>query len=102
MKYLLLLLFFCSVEAKDKFWVGEWIAKDEWQSEFKIVIKQNGEASSNYADGEVGKWKIQDGNLEIVWQSGRKDYIFKGVMGTQRLHKSKSKSYTSGLKRLSN
>ncbi len=101
MKFLVTFLFFISIDAKEVSWVGQWLAVDEWKSEFIINIKNNGKAHSNYANGEDGSWKVKDGNLEIIWESGKKDYIFLGVMGTQRLHKSKSKSYTSGLQKLS-
>ena len=76
------------------------MALDEWQSEFSIIIKNDGSASSNYGNGESGNWKIVDGNLEIIWDSGITDYIFNGVMGIQRLRKTKNKSYTSGMKKL--
>ena len=83
-------------------WLGEWIALDQWQSEFSIKINKDGSAKSNYGDGESGSWKIIDGNLKIIWNSGKSDYIFQGVMGYQRIRKNKNNSYTSGLKRLPN
>ena len=43
---------------------------------------------------------LTDGNLQIIWESGTKDYIFNGVMGYQRLSKSRNDSYTSGMKKL--
>ena len=98
--FLLIFVFF-KVSANENKWIGKWQALDEWQSEFNILLKQDGTCFSDYADGDDGSWKIVDGNLEILWDSGKKDYIFSGVMGTQRLHKSKTKSYTSGIKRLS-
>ena len=49
-----------------------------------------------------GEWKIVDGNLKIIWDSGKSDYFFHGVMGYQRIRKKKNNSYTSGLKRSSN
>ena len=96
----LLVLFFKTVTFAQNNWLGEWIALDEWQSEFSIIIKDDGSASSNYGDGENGDWKIVDGNLKIQWDSGKTDYIFNGVMGIQRLRKTKNKSYTSGMKKL--
>ena len=39
---------------------------------------------------------------KVIWESGKKDYIFNGVMGFQRLNKGKQKSYTSGMKKLLN
>ena len=94
------LLYFTFVQAKN-IWIGEWVASDQWQSEFLISINNDGTASSNYGSGETGSWKFTDGNLEIIWDSGKTDYFFSGVMGFQRIRKNKSESYTSGLKRLS-
>ena len=95
-----LTLFYFSISESKTSWIGEWLALDEWQSEFSIIIKNDGSASSNYGNGENGNWKVVDGNLEIVWDSGITDYIFNGVMGIQRLRKTKNKSYTSGMKKL--
>ena len=81
-------------------WVGKWKALDKWQSEFLIEIYADGTASTDYGNGENGNWTIVDGNLQIIWESGKKDYIFSGVMGYQRLSKSRSDSYTSGMKKL--
>lgn len=83
-------------------WVGEWVALDQWQSEFNIILKKNGVAESNYGDGQYGIWEIIDGNVMIKWDSGKEDFIFMGVMGIQRLHKSKQREYTSGMKKLIN
>ena len=80
-------------------WQGMWIATDEWQSEYNVIIKKDGVAISEYGNGEEGIWKIKDGNLEITWESGSTDYWFNGVMGFQRLFKDKNKSYTSGIRR---
>ena len=80
-------------------WIGKWIASDQWQSEFQIEIKEDGNATSTYGSGEKGRWKIVDGNIEIRWDSGKKDYIFQGVMGFQRISKNKNQSYTSGLRK---
>ncbi|MBS91589.1 MAG: hypothetical protein CMM95_00855 [Rickettsiales bacterium] len=82
-------------------WVGQWVALDKWQSEFSIIIEEGGTAKTNYGSGDTGKWKIVDGNLEISWKSGKKDYFFNGVMGYQRISKSRNENYTSGLKKLS-
>ena len=98
----LLTLFLYTLTFAQNSWLGEWIALDQWQSEFSIKINKNGTATSNYADGESGNWEIVDGNLKIIWDSGKSDYLFKGVMGYQRIRKNKNNSYTSGLKRLSN
>tara|TARA_B100000035_G_scaffold294881_1_gene285505 strand:- start:2069 stop:2383 length:315 start_codon:yes stop_codon:yes gene_type:complete len=94
------LLYFAYVQAKN-IWIGEWVASDQWQSEFLISINDDGTASSNYGSGETGSWKFIDGNLKIIWDSGKTDYFFSGVMGFQRIRKNKNESYTSGLKRLS-
>lgn len=104
MKYIILfflLLDFSYLSAKINIskWVGEWIALDEWKSEFIISLKKDGEAISNYADGDKGTWLIVDNNVEIKWNSGKSDFIFRGVMGLQRLHKSTQRNYTSGIKK---
>ena len=105
MKYILIIFFlllnFSSVSTKMSIskWVGEWIALDEWKSEFIISLKEDGLAISNYADGDKGIWLIIDNNVEIKWNSGKSDFIFRGVMGLQRLHKSSQRNYTSGIKK---
>ena len=96
---LFFLLIFSYSYAK-KSWIGKWMALDEWQSEFTIEINEDGSALSDYANGDKGTWKLVDGNVVIMWDSGKKDYIFNGVMGFQRLNKGKKKSYTSGMKKL--
>ena len=102
-KYFLLVLFLSlsSILSAKTFWEGEWIATDEWQSEYTVVIKADGVAISDYGNGEEGQWKMKDGNLEISWDSGNLDYWFNGVMGFQRLFKGKNKSYTSGIRKKS-
>ena len=99
--FFLVLFFYTQIFGQNN-WLGEWIAVDQWQSEFSIKINKDGTATSNYADGESGNWKIVDGNLKILWDSGKSDYFFQGVMGYQRIRNNKTNSYTSGLKRLSN
>ena len=99
--FLLIFLIFDNVTAKN-IWLGEWIASDKWQSEFSIKIKKDGSASSSYGSGEIGEWKLTDGNLTIFWNSGKTDYFFNGVMGYQRIRKNKNESYTSGLRKSSN
>ena len=42
---------------------------------------------------------VNNVNIEIVWESGKKDYLFQGVMGFQRISKDKDQSYTSGLRK---
>jgi len=98
--FLLVLLIFKTSLSKN-LWVGEWIAQDKWQSEFLITIESNGNAITDYGNGDSGTWQLTDGNLEIFWKSGKKDYFFSGVMGFQRISKSKTESYTSGLKKKS-
>ncbi|MBH43365.1 MAG: hypothetical protein CMP25_01065 [Rickettsiales bacterium] len=88
-----------NIRASDN-WVGKWLALDQWQSEFSIILKKNGIARSNYGDGQKGFWKIIDGNVLIKWNSGKEDFIFRGVMGIQRLHKSTQSEYTSGMKKI--
>ena len=98
--FLFSVFYFSAIQAKSS-WIGEWIASDQWQSEFRISINDDGTASSNYGSGETGSWKFTDGNLKIIWDSGKTDYFFSGVMGFQRIRKNKNESYTSGLRRLS-
>ena len=98
--FLFLLTLFSKVNSKS-IWLGEWIASDKWQSEFSIIVNEDGSASSNYGSGEYGEWKLIDGNLKIFWESGKTDYFFNGVMGYQRIRKNKNESYTSGLRKLS-
>ncbi|MAH78712.1 MAG: hypothetical protein CBE14_003165 [Rickettsiales bacterium TMED254] len=93
-----LLFNFVKADTSNK-WLGNWIAFDQWQSEFEIKLEENGRAFSTYADGDEGTWSLLDGNLVIKWKSGKKDYIFDGVMGKQRIHENKNKSYTSGIKK---
>jgi hypothetical protein len=81
-------------------WIGEWIATDQWQSEFFITVNEDGTAKTNYGNGDVGTWIIKDGTIEIKWESGKTDYLFSGVMGFQRISKNKDRSYTSGLRKL--
>ena len=83
----------------NEIWLGKWKALDQWQSEFIIEIKKDGLATTDYGNGENGSWTIVDGNLEIIWKSGKIDFLFRGVMGYQRLSKNKGSSYTSGLSR---
>ena len=105
MKYILILFFlfidsgYLSTKINTSKWVGEWVALDEWKSEFIISLKNDGEAISSYADGDKGVWLIVDDNVEIKWNSGKSDFIFRGVMGLQRLHKSSQRNYTSGIKK---
>ena len=87
-------------ESPNELWIGKWKALDKWQSEFQIEINDDGSAITNYGNGEKGNWTIVDGNLQIIWESGTKDYIFSGVMGYQRLSKIRGDSYTSGMKKL--
>tara|TARA_B100000900_G_scaffold407936_1_gene421436 strand:+ start:1543 stop:2010 length:468 start_codon:yes stop_codon:yes gene_type:complete len=80
-------------------WIGKWIASDKWQSEFIIKINKDGSAETDYGNGDTGKWTITDGNLEISWESGKIDYLFRGVMGFQRISKKRGESYTSGMRK---
>ena len=100
--FFIVLIFKSSDTLSKNSWVGKWVAMDKWQSEFFIEVDSNGKASSNYGNGEVGEWKLQDGNLKIFWKSGKTDYFFNGVMGYQRIRKNKNESYTSGLRKSSN
>ena len=100
--FLICLIIFTQKAYANNNWYGKWIATDEWQSEYNVTIKKDGIAISEYGNGEEGTWKIKDGNLEIIWESGSSDYWFNGVMGYQRLFKDKNKSYTSGIRKLLN
>ncbi len=100
--FVFLILFFSKFSYSKNFWIGEWVALDQWQSEFSIKIHENGMAESNYGNGEKGEWSLIDGNLKIIWNSGKSDYFFHGVMGYQRIRKEREKSYTSGLMKSSN
>ena len=95
---MIFLMLFSNANAANN-WIGKWIASDQWQSEFLIEINENGDATTTYGSGEKGQWKIIDGNIEIVWESGKRDYLFQGVMGFQRISKDKNQSYTSGLRK---
>ena len=97
---IVLFLLFFNECFSNELWIGKWKALDKWQSEFLIQINDDGTAITSYGNGEKGNWKIVDGNLQIIWESGTKDYIFNGVMGYQRLSKSRNDSYTSGMKKL--
>ena len=90
----------CSNALSSVKWTGKWVALDQWQSEFHIVINKDGTSTTDYGSGDEGNWLIVDGNLRIKWASGKEDYIFSGVMGYQRLSKDKNGSYTSGLRKL--
>lgn len=96
-----LIFYFCSISlfANQNKWVGEWIALDEWQSEFEISLKEDGKAISDYGNGDTGNWKIVDNNVEIIWDSGKKDFLFFGVMGIQRLTENQGKKTTTGLRK---
>ena len=98
-KILVIVGFLLSISAKanSSKWIGEWLAMDKWQSEFTIEIEKDGLAFSDYADGVKGSRKLVDGNIQISWENGKSDFIFIGVMGFQRLHKSNQSSYTSGI-----
>ena len=54
--FFIFLFLFSFVEAKN-IWLGEWIASDKWQSEFSILINEDGSASSNYGSGEI--WRME-------------------------------------------
>jgi predicted Fe-S protein YdhL (DUF1289 family) len=95
---IIFIMLFFNAYATDN-WIGRWIASDQWQSEFLIEIKENGDAITSYGAGDKGQWEIIDGNIEIFWESGKKDYLFQGVMGFQRISKDKDQSYTSGLRK---
>ena len=99
LKFLCFFVFFLihSFTSANEIWIGKWKALDQWQSEFLIEIMEGGFAATDYGNGEKGLWSLVDGNLEIVWESGKKDFLFRGVMGYQRLSNDRGKSYTSGL-----
>ena len=78
-KYLifLVIIFFLknSYSGVNEKWTGEWLALDQWKSEFIIILEENGFASSDYGDGQKGFWEIVDGNVIIKWDSGKEDFI---------------------------
>ena len=62
--FLFMIFFYNTVLSFDN-WIGNWIALDQWQSEFEIVIKKDGTATTDYGSGDQGNWLIVDGNLLI-------------------------------------
>ena len=50
-------------------WIGEWIALDQWQSEFSIVVNENGKAFSNYGNGDKNNsdlWIIKSDQIGFI------------------------------------
>ena len=68
-------------------WIGNWIALDQWQSEFEIVIKKDGTATTDYGSGDQGNWTIVDGNLLIKWSSGKGRLFIQWCYGLSTLIK---------------
>lgn len=97
--FLFFYLWSLSLSANQNKWLGDWIALDEWQSEFEISLDKDGKAVSNYGNGDKGEWRIVDNNVEIIWDSGKKDFLFFGVMGIQRLSENQGKKTTTGLRK---
>ena len=93
--FLFLLTLFSKVNSKI-YWLGEWIASDKWQSEFSIIVNEDGSASSNYGSGEYGEWKLTDGNLTIFWESGKTDYFLTVLWVIRGLEKIKMKAILLG------
>lgn len=84
-------------------WLGTWQAFDKDQYPFVIIIRRDGSATHDYADGGIGVWKIHEGGVLIQWQGGKKDFLFNGVMGLQRLHKPshpRAQGYSSAMKKI--
>ena len=84
---IVLFLIFFNECFSNELWVGKWKALDKWQSEFLIEINDDGTAFTNYGNGEKGNWTIVDGNLQIIWESGTKDYIFQWSYGLSKAFK---------------
>ena len=87
LKHILLYIFICNISFAEQYRFET--SEIEIINEGNVIYAKNGKAVST------------DGNLEIIWDSGKTDYFFSGVMGFQKIRKNKSGSYTSGLKRLS-
>ena len=66
-------------------WSGVWETMDQYRSEFTITLRDDGSAYSDYGDGWEGMWKADESGVSIEWNNGRKDFIFNGVMGIQRI-----------------
>ena len=66
-------------------WDGLWQTTDAHGSEFYIEVKPDGLAHMYYGDGIEGTWKKEGSGLRIVWEGGKEDFLFNGVMGRQRL-----------------
>ena len=88
--FFIVLIFKSSDTLSKNSWVGKWVAMDKWQSEFFIEVDSNGKASSNYGNGEVGEWKLQDGNLKIFLKSGKIIFLME-LWGFKGLEKIKMK-----------
>ena len=81
-----------SVQASDGSsnpWVGFWETADAYGSTFRMEVRADGSAFLNYGDGVEGSWVKEGSGLRIIWASGKKDFLFNGVMGRQRLGSSK-------------
>ena len=102
---LLPLLVFCllpvfAVFASEQQWLGAWQTRDNWGSEYTIVLEQDGTAHAAYAGGIDGTWQSKDGGILILWDNKTQDFLFSGVMGRQRLFTSPfdpAASYNAGI-----
>lgn len=67
-------------------WEGIWETRDQYGSVFYFVVNPDGTALSYYGDGIPGTWETADTDAtRIIWENGRKDYLFNGIMGMQRI-----------------
>jgi len=82
-------------------WTGIWETMDQYQSAFTIILKDDGSAYSDYGDGWAGVWKENESGVTISWNNGRRDFVFNGVMGIQRIANASkfSRGYSAFMKK---
>ena len=81
-------------------WTGTWETMDQYKSTFTIILKEDGSAYSDYGDGWEGVWKEDESGVIVNWNNGRRDFVFNGVMGIQRIASASkfSRGYTAFMK----
>ena len=82
-------------------WTGTWETMDQYKSTFTIILKEDGSAYSDYGDGWDGVWKENESGVTVNWNNGRRDFVFNGVMGIQRIASASkfSRGYTAFMKK---
>ena len=82
-------------------WTGTWETMDQYKSTFTIILKEDGFAYSDYGDGWEGVWKEDESGVIVNWNNGRRDFVFNGVMGIQRIASASkfSRGYTAFMKK---